>query len=91
MPIKIRACDTLGFGVSYPGVALPRSVPGIIYGLWHYAGIPPERLEWHGHNDFHKAVSNAGTAWLYGCSGCERHPARDRRTHRQLPARSDDL
>ncbi|HEY8343658.1 MAG TPA: 2-isopropylmalate synthase [Bacillota bacterium] len=69
IPIKIRACDTLGFGVSYPGVALPRSVPGIIYGLWHHAGIPSENLEWHGHNDFYKAVSNAGTAWLYGCSG----------------------
>ena len=25
-------------------------------------------LEWHGHNDFYKVVSNAGTAWLYGCS-----------------------
>jgi len=68
IPIKIRACDTLGFGVSYPGVALPRSVPGIIYGLWHHAGFPSERLEWHGHNDFHKVVANAGTAWLYGCA-----------------------
>jgi len=23
-------------------------------------------LEWHGHNDFYKAVVNASTAWLYG-------------------------
>ena len=69
IPIKIRACDTLGFGVNYPGVALPRSVAGIIYGLWHHAGVPSEQLEWHGHNDFHKAVANAGSAWLYGCSG----------------------
>ena len=23
-------------------------------------------LEWHGHNDFYKAVTNAATAWLYG-------------------------
>jgi isopropylmalate/homocitrate/citramalate synthase len=68
IPIKLRACDTLGLGVSYPGVALPRSVPGIAYGLWHYAGFPNERLEWHGHNDFYKAVVNAGTAWLYGIS-----------------------
>lgn len=66
IPIKIRACDTLGLGVSYPGVALPRSVPGIAYGLWHHAGFPSELLEWHGHNDFGKAVVNAGTAWLYG-------------------------
>jgi len=68
IPIKIRACDTLGLGVSYPGVALPRSVPGIAYGLWHYARFPSERLEWHGHNDFSRAVVNAGTAWLYGIS-----------------------
>jgi len=68
IPIKIRACDTLGYGVTYPGAALPRSVPGIAYGLWHYARFPSELLEWHGHNDFHKAVVNAGTAWLYGIS-----------------------
>lgn len=30
IPVKIRACDTMGYGVSYPGAALPRSVPGII-------------------------------------------------------------
>ncbi|MEG0742489.1 MAG: 2-isopropylmalate synthase [Clostridia bacterium] len=68
IPIKVRACDTMGYGVSYPGAALPRSVPGIIYGLNHYAQIPSEQLEWHGHNDFYKVVSNAGTAWYYGCS-----------------------
>ena len=68
IPIKIRACDTMGFGVSYPGASLPRSVPGIIYGLQHYAGVPSSMLEWHGHNDFYKVVTNASTAWLYGCS-----------------------
>jgi len=68
IPIKIRACDTLGYGVTYPGVALPRSVQGIIYGLNHYAEVPPELLEWHGHNDFYKVVTNAATAWLYGCA-----------------------
>jgi len=68
IPIKIRACDTLGLGISYTGVALPRSVPGIAYGLWHYAQFPGDQLEWHGHNDLHRAVVNAGTAWLYGIS-----------------------
>jgi len=68
VPIKIRACDTLGYGVSYTGAALPRSVQGIIYGLNHFASVPPEQLEWHGHNDFYKVVTNAATAWLYGCS-----------------------
>lgn len=69
IPVRIRACDTMGYGVPYPEVALPRSVPGIIYGLQHYAEVPSELLEWHGHNDFYKAVANAGTAWLYGASG----------------------
>lgn len=68
IPIKIRACDTLGYGVSFPGTTLPRSVPGIISGLMYYAGVPSAQLEWHGHNDFYKVVSNASTAWLYGCS-----------------------
>ena len=68
IPIKIRACDTMGYGVSFPGAALPRSVPGIVYGLNHYAMVPSAQLEWHGHNDFYKVVSNASTAWLYGCS-----------------------
>lgn len=68
IPIKIRACDTLGYGVSYSGAALPRSVPGIIYGLRHHAGFPSELIEWHGHNDFYKAVSNSAIAWMYGAS-----------------------
>ena len=67
MPAKIRVCDTMGYGVPYSGTSLPRSVAGIIYGLQEYAGVPSECLEWHGHNDFYKAVANAATAWLYGC------------------------
>ena len=69
IPVRIRACDTMGYGVPYPEVALPRSVPGIIYGLQQYSDVPSEMLEWHGHNDFYKAVTNASTAWLYGASG----------------------
>lgn len=68
MPIKIRACDTLGYGVSYPGAMIPRSVPGIMYALHQYAGVPHEWIEWHGHNDFYRAVANSTAAWLYGCS-----------------------
>ena len=66
--VKIRACDTMGYGVPYPGVALPRSVPGLIYGLQHYSNVPSDLLEWHGHNDFYKAVVNASCAWMYGAS-----------------------
>ncbi len=66
IPVKIRACDTMGYGLPFPGTSLPRSVPGIIYGLQQYADVPSEMIEWHGHNDFYKAVTNADTAWMYG-------------------------
>ena len=66
IPVKIRACDTMGYGVPYTEAAMPRSVAGIIYGLQHYSDVPSEYLEWHGHNDFYKGVANASTAWLYG-------------------------
>ena len=69
MPVKIRACDTMGYGVNFPGAVIPRSVQGIIYGLITHAGVPSEMLEWHGHNDFYKAVANSTTSWLYGACG----------------------
>ncbi len=69
IPVKIRACDTMGYGVPYTEVALPRSVAGLIYGLLKYTDMPSEMIEWHGHNDFYMGVANATTAWLYGASG----------------------
>ncbi len=69
IPIRIRACDTMGYGVNFAGAVIPRSVQGIIYGLTTHAGVPSELIEWHGHNDFYKAVTNSTTAWLYGASG----------------------
>jgi len=68
MRAKVRLCDTMGFGISTPGVALPRSIPKLIYRMTNDAGVPPECLEWHGHNDFHKVHINGATAWLYGCN-----------------------
>ena len=65
-PVKIRLCDTLGFGVPWSGAALPRSVPKLIHGF-REIGVPAEWLEWHGHNDLHKVMVDAATAWLYGC------------------------
>ncbi len=68
LPIKIRLCDTMGYGVPYPSAALPRCVPKIVRAMIDDAGVPSEYLEWHGHNDFHKAFINATTSWLYGCA-----------------------
>ena len=69
MPIKIRLCDTMGYGVPFPGAALPRSVQRIVRAFTDEAGVPGAWLEWHGHNDFHKGLVNGVTAWLYGCGG----------------------
>jgi len=52
--------------VNFAGAVIPRSVQGIIYGIMMHAGVPSKWLEWHGHNDFYKAVTNSTTAWLYG-------------------------
>ena len=68
--VKVRLCDTLGYGVPWAEAALPRSVPKLVHGLIHDAGVPGELMEWHGHNDFHKVLVNPATAWLYGCAGC---------------------
>ena len=69
MPIKIRLCDTMGYGVPYAGAALPRSVQKLVRAMIDDAGVPGAQLEWHGHNDFHKVLINPTTAWLYGCAG----------------------
>ncbi len=66
--IKVRLCDTLGYGVTYPGASLPRSVEKLVRAFIDDAGVPGHLLEWHGHNDFHKAMINATTAWLFGCA-----------------------
>jgi citrate (Re)-synthase len=68
MPVKVRLCDTMGYGVTYSGAVLPRSVPRLVHAFHSELGYPSEQLEWHGHNDFHKVHVNAATAWLYGCS-----------------------
>ncbi|MHC4069900.1 MAG: 2-isopropylmalate synthase [Planctomycetota bacterium] len=64
--VKIRLCDTLGFGLPWRGATLPRGIPKLVHGL-RRIGVPGEWLEWHGHNDLHKVQVNGATAWLYGC------------------------
>lgn len=66
--IKIRLCDTLGYGLPFPQASIPRGIPQMIQLLKRETGIRSEDLEWHGHNDFHKALVNGVSAWLYGCS-----------------------
>ncbi|MCE5300019.1 MAG: 2-isopropylmalate synthase [Spirochaetia bacterium] len=68
LPVKVRACDTMGYGVAIAGASLPRNTHGIIYGLNKHGEVPSEWLEWHGHNDFYRSLTNATHSWMYGCS-----------------------
>ena len=68
VPIKFRLCDTMGFGLPWPEAALPRGVPRLVQFFTGALGVAPEHLEWHGHNDFHRAEVNTVAAWLYGCA-----------------------
>lgn len=68
LPVKIRIPDTLGLGLPWPQVALPRSIPKIVWVLRKIVGVPSEWLEFHGHNDFHMGIANATSAWMYGAS-----------------------
>jgi isopropylmalate/homocitrate/citramalate synthase len=68
VPVKFRLCDTMGFGLPWPEAALPRGVPRLVQFFTGVLGVAPEHLEWHGHNDFHRAEVNTVAAWLYGCA-----------------------
>ncbi len=66
--VKMRLCDTMGYGLPFPNAAAPRGVPAILSAIRNETDVLPEQLEWHGHNDFHMVTANAVCAWLYGCS-----------------------
>lgn len=66
--VKIRLCDTLGVATFHPGAAPPRSVQRLVQALRDEAGLSPEDLEWHGHNDLGLGLANAVTAWRHGCA-----------------------
>jgi citrate (Re)-synthase len=68
VPIKIRLCDTMGYGIPFVASSLPRSVPKLLYLFHDVLGFPSEQLEWHGHNDFHLVMANSLACWLYGGS-----------------------
>ncbi len=68
VPIKVRLCDTMGYGLPFVASNLPRSVPKLVYLFKESLGYTSEQLEWHGHNDFHLVTANSLAFWLYGGS-----------------------
>uniref|UniRef100_A0A7C1P1C7 2-isopropylmalate synthase n=1 Tax=Thermofilum pendens TaxID=2269 RepID=A0A7C1P1C7_THEPE len=68
VPVKIRLPDTLGLGLPFPEVPLPRGIPALIQAIRKATGIPQEHLEYHGHNDFGLVVANHLAAWMHGAA-----------------------
>ncbi len=66
--VKIRLCDTMGYGLPYATAELPRGIPAMLKAILDNTDTTSDMLEWHGHNDFHKVLANAVAAWIYGCS-----------------------
>ncbi len=64
---KFRICDTMGVGLPYEEVALPRSIPRIFQEI-HKLGLRSADLEFHPHNDTWLVVANCLAAVRAGCS-----------------------
>lgn len=63
---RFRVCDTMGLGLPYDDVALPRSIPRI-FGALRAAGLQSGDLEFHPHNDTWLIVANCLAAVRAGC------------------------
>jgi isopropylmalate/homocitrate/citramalate synthase len=64
---KFRLCDTMGLGLPYEDVALPRSIPNMIKAL-RSLGLDAEDLEFHPHNDTGLVTANCLAAIRAGCA-----------------------
>ena len=63
---RFRVCDTMGVGLPYDDVALPRSVPRLIRTM-RELGVDSSGIEFHPHNDMHLVVANCLAAIREGC------------------------
>jgi len=64
---KFRVCDTMGLGLPYDDVDLPRSIPRIFREL-RVMGLDSTDLEFHPHNDTWLVVANCLAAIREGCA-----------------------
>lgn len=64
---KFRVCDTMGLGLPYEDVPLPRSIPRMIKAM-SALGLDAEDLEFHPHNDTGLVTANCLAAIRAGCA-----------------------
>jgi 2-phosphinomethylmalic acid synthase len=63
---KFRLCDTMGLGLPYEDVDLPRSIPRLFQSM-RTIGLQSADLEFHPHNDTGLVVANCLAAVRAGC------------------------
>jgi isopropylmalate/homocitrate/citramalate synthase len=63
---KFRICDTMGLGLPFEDVELPRSIPRIFQEI-RKLGLQSADLEFHPHNDMGLVVANCLAAVRAGC------------------------
>ncbi len=64
---KFRVCDTMGLGLPYDDVDVPRSIP-LMFRRLRGLGLEPRDLEFHPHNDTWMIVPNCLAAIREGCA-----------------------
>lgn len=64
---KFRVCDTMGLGLPYDDVEVPRSIP-LMFRRLRALGLEPQDLEFHPHNDTWMIVPNCLAAIREGCA-----------------------
>lgn len=67
--LKVRLCDSLGLGLPWPEVPVPRSIPRVVHVIRDAFGLQPDQLEIVASNDMGLALANTIAAVVYGCGG----------------------
>ena len=66
--LRLRLVDSLGLGLPWPEIPVPRSIPRMVHTLTHKLDIPGDQVEFLGYNDMGMALANSLAALVHGCT-----------------------
>lgn len=66
--LRLRLVDSLGLGMPWPEIPVPRSIPRMVHTLTHKLDIPGDQVEFLGYNDMGMALANSLAAVVHGCT-----------------------
>ena len=66
--LRLRLVDSLGLGMPWPEIPVPRSIPRMVHTLTHKLDIPGDQVEFLGYNDMGMALANSLSALVHGCT-----------------------